>query len=651
MKHTFSKCFSILFLVSTCASLLADSSNRVAPYYSIRSQSVNAARELVGWTDHINKFDMEKFYGSFSATFEYSQSFRNKRISRCLFGSSLTDCGDCGEAIRVSGTRTAPRGECDWLADYFYLPTDFKSTLNFDPKIRNFLVDFNLYLGLDEWVKGMYIRVHAPVVHTKWDLNFCESKATGTDGHDAGYFNCSGTNLLEAIPRSALLNNFSEYACGQAPKPFPIDATTPATGSLTFQPLCFAKIKNCDQTETALADLRFAWGWNFVRDEDYHFGLNVRFAAPTGNRPKGEFLFEPIVGNGNHWELGGGLTSHFSLWRSEDQESSFEFFLDANVTHLFKTRHTRTFDLCGKPMSRYMLAIGMTTDVGDLTAGASSSTATPPTHVFNNTFAPVANLTTFDVDVSVGAQGDVVAMFNYTRKNFGWDFGYEFWGRSCEKFDCDTCEPCPPCSAGKCGPSLLSTKTQWALKGDAHVYGGEALNCVPLSATQSLATINAGRNIAAVGITPEDDAARKAAAVNPKVDNPQQAFNNGNAVFTSIAPFITPMNTSKEPVLLCKDSVDFVGTKGISHKIFTHLGYNWMDKEDWIPFIGVGVSVEFGSGRSSCNDKCDPCPSTSSGCDTVCDTSCDTKCDTKCDSCIKCSVSQWGVWVKGGISY
>src|SRR6185436_1681238 len=117
---------------------------------------------------------------------------------------------------------------------------------------------------------------------------------------------------------------------------------------------------------------------------------------PTGNKPEGEFLFEPIVGNGHHWTLGVGFNAHAMLWRSECDDSCFGFYLDANITHLFSTCQRRAFDLCTPGAnSRYMLAQKLGTNTQELNGGSSTSDSQ-----FINIFAPVANLTTSKVNVS-----------------------------------------------------------------------------------------------------------------------------------------------------------------------------------------------------------------------------------------------------------
>ena len=50
-----------------------------------RSQSVNAARELVLWHGYINQY-CQDFYGAFSITPEYGHSFRPERLAEYFLG-------------------------------------------------------------------------------------------------------------------------------------------------------------------------------------------------------------------------------------------------------------------------------------------------------------------------------------------------------------------------------------------------------------------------------------------------------------------------------------------------------------------------------------------------------------------------------------
>ena len=191
----------IPLLIISCYSIQALSP--VLPYVSLRSQGQDAARELAGSVGHINLFDQEKIYGSFSTTLEYTRSFKPHQISSALFGDYARN--PCS-AIAISGSRTLDRGTGDWLADYFYLPTDFKSIIQFSPQIQNAIADFQFYLGLDSWIEGLFFQINIPFVWSKWNLGFRETVVSpGTNPADEGYY--SSIELPRTVLLGAIITN------------------------------------------------------------------------------------------------------------------------------------------------------------------------------------------------------------------------------------------------------------------------------------------------------------------------------------------------------------------------------------------------------------------------------------------------------------
>lgn len=608
--------YTIGLQAECCSS--TDTELRVAPYVQWRSQSRNVPRKLVGTTSHhVYLHDMESFYGTFNITPQYDQTFNGNDIAECFFGASLintpatNDCNnECSKSLVISGSEVATRAPFEWMAENFYLPRDFKSSIHFSPKLQDFLVDFYLYVGLDEWVKGMYFRIYGPVVNNKTNLNPCETiLEQGTVGYAPGFFSAN------EVPANTLLPSALAFFSGN---------TTVIVPGITAAPLLKSKISSCKQSITGFADLRGEFGWNYLH-EDYHIGFNVQAAAPTGNRPHAEYLFEPYVGNGKHWELGIGLSAHWTMWRSQDEEQHLDFIFEADVTHLFNASQQRTFDLIGRPNSRYMLAEKMNlkpttnlfgnTDEGDATIG----TITQATSQFNAEYSPVANFSTRDVNVSIGVQGDIVAMLNYTYHGFSWDIGYNYWGMSHENISLNDCDNSPAFPANT-----------WSLKGDAETYGfadvGTGTISVPLSGTENLANIHRGTNQAKATVTVP-------ANTNPGVDNPQFA-QTGNGFGAAIIHPTSATNpnqiqTSIQPIFITQDDLNINGaeTRGSSNKIFSHFSYTWIDREDWIPYLGFGFDAEFGN-HSQDDDN-----------------------GGSCDNGISCALSEWAVFVKGGVSF
>lgn len=607
------------FFLST--SIHANCPSLVTNYFSYRSQGVNAARRLAGMTNNIHQGIYDTVWGTISATFEYTRSFKSDHIARCLFGDDLIFNECCQPSIRTSGSCVPDRCCTDWLADYFFLPTDFVEVISFKPVIDNFLVDFGFYIGLDQWAKGLYFQVQAPLAHTRWDLNMQHvCKDGGLKPFEAGYF-----TPLESIKcRASIIDFLTGFSFGPIVQDVDGDPNTTADlVSVFIQPLKFAQMSCQQKVRTRLADLRAFFGWNYYNENNYHLGVNFQVAAPTGNRPEGYYLFEPIVGNGHHWEIGLGITGHWRPYENEQTESHLGIWFDANITHLIKATQLRTFDLCNRPLSRYMLALKMDTTIDGNLRGDDNGTLVAPSHQFDNEYLPVANITSFNVRTNANIQTDIVLMMDYTSGGFSWDLGYEFWFRSCENVK-------PACA------NPLGTCNSYALKGDSYVFGFETNNPnntpVKLSPSQKCADIHAGLNFPRLGVT--DSTQLATGRRNPNIDNPLPASGDANNDgFENLTA--TPggnantdkTNTSVNPDLITICDVDLCAgrSRGLSSKVFTHFQYQWLHHEEWFPYLGVGAEIEFAHNGSQCTDDCSPC--------------------------ISCAASQWGIWLKFGASY
>lgn len=635
----------------------------VIPYITTRSQSQNAARELVLWQTQINLFEAEEYNGSFCAAVEYTRTFRPHELAQALFSDVLEhECFDsrCPRFL-VEGSAVVDRHSGALFAEYFGLPQDYSSKVCIMPRISNVLIDFNFFLGFDRWAEGLFLRVHAPFVHTKWDLEFCERNINfGVDNYPLGYFNGTVANPSDpaaqhyGVARDNLVGSFENFVCAQQ---------VPTIEGITFDSLEKARMKKCGLKKNALSEIEAAFGWNFARGDDHHVGVSIRTAFPTGNRPEGCWLFEPIVGNGHHWEIGFGFTSHWIAWCSFDCLDELGIYFDANVMHFIKSRQHRTFDLCGKPLSRYMLAAKMKNPALNLQDVQNNA----PIYQFDDEFSPVANLSTLPVDVSVPIVADIVLKFAYTHKNFQLDVGYNFWGRSCEKIDTVI-----ECCKGE--------DTTWAVKGDSFVYGfadDGNQTPVPLSASENGATIACGTN----------NSKRTDALLwytNPGVDNAKCAFDShGNNIQNLVGGVANNMFSSFEPIVFSTNdtqqwNINGAQTSGISQKVFMNFGYLWPEwRECWTPYVGIGAEVEFGSSDNqrrcsgslccttgvpaitNCNQDqkrtlIDESTKSHSGeccANNNCSAQGNNNCCSQAKDCFSFTPSQWGVWLKGGFSF
>ena len=602
---------SLLVVLVQYQLIMSTSNSLIIP----RSQSVDAARELVGWQNLINRCNEDCFYGAFSFTAEYEQNFRGAQLARCMFGQDVTPTVSgmfCAEScnndayamLTISGSQAATRGANDWLADYFGLGTNFRSVVTFAPRIQNAIFDFNFYVGLDEWAQGLFFRMHFPIVWTKWSLRATEYVVTpGTNPDYVGYMNSAinstGSGLLVGIPSGNLPQTFLSAVSGlngtfgdvTQDFQFGIIGGLIGTGS--------SMLDRCGTTKSGVSDIELAFGWNFLCCDDYHLGLELRSSVPTGNKPGGRFLFEPIVGNGRYATLGVGATSHYIVWQDCDENKALGLWLDLNVTHLFSNCQLRSFDFKNKPNSRYALLETLQAPAINLRSSATAGSTAPgqiPATQYVGTAGGLVhaiNATTFAIGSSFGAQADLALKLGYHSCHWEIDIGYNLWARSREKI----------CSKGPGLPANM-----YALKGDAYVYGytsGSA--AVPLSATESLSDIHTGTN------TPLGTTFATAQLFNPTVDSAQFAQTNAGALV--LGPDIaTQTETSSSPVILSDNDINYCGVPAVvTNRLFTNFNYTCVSHGSWTPFLGIGASGEF-AGRC-------------------------------------CAISQWAVWLKTGVAY
>lgn len=559
--------------------------NRGKTLYVQRSQSVNAARELVGWYPGINRYDVGDYYGSVSGTFEYTSTFQARHIAQYFFGTDF---------LTFTGSRVADRAPSDLLADYFGLPTDFKSTVLVTPQVQNALFDMNWYCGLDAWCPGIYFRIHAPLVYTIWDLNLDECiNLPGINNYPAGYM------ASELIERDNMSKSVTQSLAGNV-----------AFGD--YHALRYGKV-SCAQHAFGLSEIQAAFGWNMVNNERYHFGLNVRGSIPTGTRPDGIFLFEPVIGNGHHWELGFGATGHAMTLYCDD-EWAVGIYGDMNVTHLFFTRQRRSFDFLRHGSgSRYILLQTMdeVTDSGLMVNGMDAA------YQYAGTIFPAINQTTLECHVSIPIQVDLAVMLTWEHKHMNVEIGYNLWTRTGEKLQCRDCFP----------------DKVFAFKGDAQIYG-----FIPI--TQEAVALNATQSTPAAGgvsgrVRIESGQGQGSASqlfANTNADNAGNAFFNGVPLDQSFSPdgiidtglqpgdITTVAGSNPSVLILSNDIDDFSALSGsaATNKFFFYAGYTFADCARTDPYLGFGGEIEL---------------------------------DGAATRIAKNSFSQWGVWLKGGVAY
>jgi hypothetical protein len=463
---------------------------------------------MVGQMHHYYLPDMDCINGSLAITAAYYDTFRKDELAK-YFSFNGTDTMTFGPAAGAG---------VDVFARNFLLNDDFRGQVKFTPSVKNFVLDINWYLSFDEWVKGLWFRVDVPVNWTRWDMGLKDVDAdTNTPGTTI-----AANKFGNPAPVVSPFTSISQAWKG--------NFTDAALFPHLKQPLQFGKIDG-SRSLSGVADVTLQLGYNFILNECGHFGLIATFVAPTGNRPRAEYVFEPIVGNQHRVAFGGGLTGSYEVWNN-GCDQSFCVWVEGNALHVFRGKQRRLFDLTDRIGSRYLFYKRFT-GVAPL--------------VYAEEIVWGANISALECKVKNDVYGDAAIMLDYKNCNFTFDVGYDLWGRTKDK--------------------IVITQdilpNTYGVQGNTDTSGGTVNN------TQSLTDIK------------------------------------GNF-----------LPTIPDAVAITKDSFDpdsAATPSAVSHTVFTHFGYTWLNC-DYLPFLGIGGQIEFSGIKNN-------------------------------------ALSQWGIWVKGGFTF
>lgn len=182
----------------------------------------------------------------------------------------------------------------------------------------------------------------------------------------------------------------------------------------------FGKIDGC-RGKTGLADIELKLGINWGFGCEYnmvHGSSYVGMVIPTGNKPCGKYMFEPIVGNNKHFGLMVGSNFGGHVWHCD--EHSIDWEVDLNSRYLFENTQVRSFNVYGKPFSRYMSVYATQADAVAADGNAYSGTAG-------------INIFTDCVKVDPRFSQNMNTEFTYSYCNFRAGIGHGFFARQAEK--------------------------------------------------------------------------------------------------------------------------------------------------------------------------------------------------------------------------
>ena len=308
--------------------------------------------------------------------------------------------------INSAAANTVP-STVDIQANYFNVQTHgvsttgdlanltFQSNLTFDPRQTMAGVAFKWQQGFTVRNRDLYFKVSVPVIQVTNDLRFSEEVI-----HTGGI---GGSTPV--VPTGAVANMTEAFK----------------------QPLLQYGRIDGKQSKWGVADIEVILGVDWTKQDHCQLSTFIGLVAPTGNRPKAEYLYEAIVGNNHHWGvLLGGSSRH--LWKEGDNYT-LTFLCDGDWRYLFENTQTRMFDLVDKPWGRYIY-LADTTVTAALT-GTDSLFAQPTA---NDSLVLGANFLTQEVQVKPYGAFMINTALNYRHDN-GCELegGFNFYTRQAEK--------------------------------------------------------------------------------------------------------------------------------------------------------------------------------------------------------------------------
>jgi hypothetical protein len=197
------------------------------------------------------------------------------------------------------------------------------------------------------------------------------------------------------------------------------------TNEHNFQePLKYAKITAGSHSKSGIADVEATLGYTLWHKKRLRIDLSGSMIIPTGSTPNGNYIFEPVYGNGHHWGLTVAFDSSCKLWNRSDRH--VELTLVAKYKYLFPSTEKRTLDFILNDSAEVQNFVRFTNSrplAGYYLLGGKNG---------NKGVFPLANVLTQDLRVSPGSQLEGMVNLSFFFKGLIFDLGYDFYAREKE---------------------------------------------------------------------------------------------------------------------------------------------------------------------------------------------------------------------------
>lgn len=336
---------------------------------------------------------------------------------------------ECRTSLLVTEQQQA---DTDIRALQFNIATvdaNFESTITFCPQSSIVGAGFTWRQRFCENDEGnaFFAYISGPVFRVRNKMNLCERIISDGGGVDPELSAASETingfplvaNATEAFKQAA-------WHCGKID-----DCCGPKTNANRFN--C------CENSKTRFAHLEIAAGYEWLNEETCKLESFFGGTIGTGNRPCGEFVFEPIVGNNGHSGVFWGSRVGMEFWHHETEDRGLWFYIDYTGRYLFSRCERRLVDPKCKPWGRYMLVYcsqEQAQQAADLCAQSGNPSAVNQGFILGT---PGVNVFCLDLKVKPRFTHMFNSAFTYRNPCLEAEIGYNYFGRDseCIELGCD----------------------------------------------------------------------------------------------------------------------------------------------------------------------------------------------------------------------
>jgi hypothetical protein len=398
-----------------------------------RPPGVNKSLEVTTWHRQVRVFDQYRFGGTVELVPWYQSSTDKKKYGRYfgvrnpLRGNQIENfvgvSAAAADKLLLHPQDIIHYEQAARANNFGVEQNPLKDRVHLLPEQRVFGVWIAYHQELDMMMPGLYFKVNMPIVRVRNSLNAASGCGSGDCGIRLSGVPTSGNDGMQA-PESVQQYCLLNYLSGELSNNDPTNRQAPLTKM---------RIITGGKSSSGVADIDVVLGYNFRWEQASHVGINIGFTVPTSNKPTGDYLWEPIYGNNQHWAIGAGFDSAVTLWC--DEGMSLDVLLSLDYRYLFRNDEVRAphFKTNAQPVNA---GSGYTTmNAWQLYAlgGKTSPTWFGDDNPTPLPLFPLANELARSFDVHPGGQFDLVAQLAFNWCGVTLDLGYELYIRGRER--------------------------------------------------------------------------------------------------------------------------------------------------------------------------------------------------------------------------